>query len=71
VNYPLCFKLWIWVRHIVDLLALVGKDKIIMASKSFLVLYFSYAILTLSNPIIAIKPIVGTCSPEQDDPTGE
>jgi hypothetical protein len=35
----------------------VCKDKIIMASKSFLVLYFSYAILTLSNPIIAVKLI--------------
>jgi hypothetical protein len=57
VNYPPCFKLQIWVRHIVDMLALVYKDKIIMASKLFLVLYFSYAILTLSNPIIVGKPI--------------
>jgi hypothetical protein len=57
VNYPPCFKLRIWVQHIVDLLALVCKDKIIMASKLFLVLYFSYDILTLSNPIIVVKLI--------------
>jgi hypothetical protein len=28
-----------------------------MASKSFLVLDFSYVILTLSNPIIVVEPI--------------
>jgi hypothetical protein len=57
VNYPPCFKLQVWVRYIVYLLTLVCKNKIIMASKPFFVLYFSYAILTLSNPIIAVKPI--------------
>jgi hypothetical protein len=58
VNYPPCFKLQVWVRHIVDLLALVCKDKIIMASKSFFVLYFNYAILTLSNLINVVEPII-------------
>jgi hypothetical protein len=57
VNYLPCFKLRVWVRHIVDLLTLLCEDKIILASKSFLVLYFSYAILTLSNPIIDVEPI--------------
>jgi hypothetical protein len=57
VNYPPCFKFGVWVQHIVDLLTLLCKDKIILASKSFLVLYFSYAILTLSNPIIDVEPI--------------
>jgi hypothetical protein len=39
------------------MLTLVCKDKIIMDSKSFLVLDFSYAILTLSNSIIVVEPI--------------
>jgi hypothetical protein len=57
VKYPPCFELRVWVRHIVHLLALVCKDKIIMASKSVLVLDFGYAILTLSNSIIDVDPI--------------
>jgi hypothetical protein len=35
----------------------VCNDKIVMASKSFLVLEFSYAILILSNHITGIEPI--------------
>jgi hypothetical protein len=55
VHNPPSTKPWTWIHHIINLLALEHKYKIVVITYPFLMLYFNHAIFVLLSAMSGIK----------------